>query len=399
MQGSAGLWHVVARPVRRYGDGSVARRAMKRREQGSGSVRQLPSGRWQARYRDGDGVLRPARTADGKPLTFDTKLDASAWLDGDTPREVEVERVDPPLRDYAATWLQGRDLKPRTRSEYGRLLDAHILPALGDVRLSRLTTARIRAWHAALDPKTPTRRAHAYSLLKAILTTAVEDDILTGNPCKIRSAGQVKRKHEVRPATLPELTAIVATMPPRYRAMVLLAAWGGFRFGELTELRRRDVAGQVVEVARGVVRVDGTFIVGDPKSQAGRRRVTVPAQVAAVLEQHLAAHVQQDPEALLFPAQHGGHMAPSTLYRVWYPARVAAGRPDLRFHDLRHTGATLAAASGATIKELMHRLGHSTPAMAMRYQHAAEDRDRLIADALDGFAASGTVGLVARAST
>jgi integrase len=89
-------------------------------------------------------------------------------------------------------------------------------------------------------------------------------------------------------------------------------------------------------------------------------------------------------------------MQPSTLYKVWYPAREAAGRPDLRFHDLRHTGATLAAATGATLAELMARLGHSTPAAAMRYQHAAADRDQAIAEALSGFAAAKVVPLKRR---
>ena len=77
---------------------------------------------------------------------------------------------------------------------------------------------------------------------------------------------------------------------------------------------------------------------------------------------------------------------PSSLYAVYHPAREAAGRPDLRFHDLRHTGAVLAAATGATLAELMARLGHSTVAAAMRYQHAAADRDKAIAEALSKLA-------------
>lgn len=72
-------------------------------------------------------------------------------------------------------------------------------------------------------------------------------------------------------------------------------------------------------------------------------------------------------------------MRPSTLYRVFSPSRDAAGRPDLRFHNLRHTGAVLAAQSGATLAELMGRLGHSTPGAALRYQHAAEGRDMELA--------------------
>lgn len=81
-------------------------------------------------------------------------------------------------------------------------------------------------------------------------------------------------------------------------------------------------------------------------------------------------------------------MAPSSLYRVFYPARTAAGRPDLSVHDLRHTGAVLAASTGATLAELMARLGHSTPGAALRYQHAADGRDAAIADALSPLAQS-----------
>ena len=82
-------------------------------------------------------------------------------------------------------------------------------------------------------------------------------------------------------------------------------------------------------------------------------------------------------------------MAPATLYRRFYNARDAAGRPDLRLHDLRHSGAVLAAATGASLAELMARLGHSTPAAAMRYQHAAKGCDREIAALLSKLASNG----------
>ncbi len=89
----------------------------------------------------------------------------------------------------------------------------------------------------------------------------------------------------------------------------------------------------------------------------------------------------------MFPASDGKtHLQPSTLYKVWYPAREKAGRPDLRWHDLRHTGAVLAAQTGATLAELMGRLGHTTPGAAMRSQHAAADRDAEIARRLSELA-------------
>ena len=94
-------------------------------------------------------------------------------------------------------------------------------------------------------------------------------------------------------------------------------------------------------------------------------------------------------DSLVFPNESGEHLQPSTLYRHWYKARAEAGRDDLRWHDLRHSGAVLAAATGASLAELMARLGHSTPQAAMRYQHAAQGRDREIAALLSKLAANG----------
>jgi integrase len=96
--------------------------------------------------------------------------------------------------------------------------------------------------------------------------------------------------------------------------------------------------------------------------------------------------VGHQPDALLFPAAHGGHLAPSTLGRYFDAARTVAGRPDCRFHDLRHTGAVLAAGTGASLAELMGRLGHGTPQAALRYQHVAQDRDQVIAELLSKLA-------------
>lgn len=368
----------------------------KRRAAGSGATRQLPSGRWQARFSGPDGLMRPA------PVTFDTKLDAAAWL-RDQAREVErgtwtpdEQRAAPTttVRVYAETWLASRDLKPRTRLLYRGLLDALILPDLGDARLDKVSPTTVRNWYATLDEGTPTRRAHAYSLLRSIFSTAVSDDLVTANPCRIRGAGTSRKAHETKVASLGELEVIVQAMPERYRAMVLLAAWCGLRYGELAELRRQDVDldARTVRVERAVTSRAGQVFVGDPKSQAGRRTVSLPPHLTPVLEQHLTG-VERHAEALLFPAQHGGHLAPTTLHPHWATARKAAGRPDLHFHDLRHTGATLAAATGATLADLMQRLGHSTSAAAMRYQHAAADRDRAIAEALSGFAAANVVPL------
>jgi integrase len=184
----------------------------------------------------------------------------------------------------------------------------------------------------------------------------------------------------------------VEEMPPRYRALVLLAAWCGLRIGELAELRRRDVdiARGLLHVTRGVVRVEGEVSVGTPKSDAGVRTVTVPPHLRPMLADHMRTHVGPDRDALVFASVKDPNIQvhPNTIYRRWHPAREKIGRPDLRIHDLRHTGAVLAAQTGATLAELMARIGHSTPQAALRYQHAARGRDAAIADALSGMAAA-----------
>ncbi len=358
----------------------MARKA-RRREQGTGSVRQLPSGRWQARWRDGEGKLHPA------PQTFDTRLDAAAWLDGAEPGEAEAERSDPRLADYAETWLTNRPLKTRTRQHYRRLLDRFVLPApIADQRLTRITPARVRAWYDALDDSTPTQRSHVYLLLHAILQDAWREDLIASNPARIRGAGTATRRSQTRIATPGEVEAIAAAMPERYRALVVFSAWCALRFGEATELRRCDVdlTAGAVHIRRAVVRLGGRFEVTSPKSDAGRRTVAVPPHVLPVLADHLAEHVEPGQDALLWPAagDPSRHLAPATLFKVFYPAREKAGRPDLRWHDLRHTGAVYAALAGASLAELMARLGHRTASAALRYQHAAEGRDAALAAAM-----------------
>lgn len=371
-----------------------------------GAIRRLPSGRFQARYYGPTGERYTA------PQTFHTRTDARVWLE-DQRDLIDRGRWEPPqaqearhtadqaaatvplFGDYAEQWLAGRDLRPRTRGDYRRILDRQLRPAFGQTPVDLITPATVRAWYATLDPGTPTMRAHTYALLRTILATAVDDELLPSNPCRVRGAGSARRARQVRPATLAELEAIVEHTPERFRAMVLLSSWCGLRFGEVTELRRRDVdvkAG-TVRVDRAVTRAGGGYMVGPPKSDAGRRTVAIPPHLLPLVRDHLARHTGRGRDALLFGAPTGGHLAPSTVYGWYYPAREAAGRPDLRWHDLRHTGATLAAATGATLAELMARLGHSTPQAAMIYQHAAADRDAAIAAALSDLAAGDVVPL------
>lgn len=353
-----------------------------------GEVTKLPSKRWRARYTGPDGLRHSA------PHTFDTKKDADAWL---TLRQSEVitgewrtDKAQPmTFGEYARVWLERRELKPRTRELYQSLLDQRLLPTFSSIRLNAIDNETVAAWYHRQGRGTPTALAHAYSLLRTILGDAERAQHIQRNPASIRGAGNTKRQREIKPATIDELTTIVENMPSKYRLLVLLASWCGLRFGEVTELRRDDIdlANGVVKVRRAVTRVRGQHVVSTPKSTAGTRDVAIPPHLLPTVKEHLASNITGGRDGLLFPARDGvSHLPESTLYKSFRPAREAAGRPDLRFHDLRHGAAVLAAQSGATLAELMHRLGHSSPQMALRYQHVASERDRQIAARLSEMA-------------
>ena len=363
-----------------------------------GRIRRKSSGRWQAGYVGPDLQVHYATS------TFERKDDAVGWLNAERrllespdwlpPKDRAAARLaglPPTLTEYASGWLASRTLKPRTRAHYQRLLTDLIEPSLGEIRITMITPTAVRSWHTALGPNTPTRRAHAYQLLRTLLKTAVDEQLITHNPCVIRAGGSAPTVHQATPATIEELATIAEHMPEHLRLAVLIAAWCGLRQGEILELRRHDVdlTERNIRVERAVTRVPGQPpIVGSPKSRAGVRTVAMPPHLLPEFHRHLRQHVLVGGNALLFTGRYSGEqVAPSTLYRWYYPARAAASRPDLRWHDLRHTGATLAAATGATLADLMNRLGHSTVGAAMRYQHAASDRDQAIAEALSRMAA------------
>lgn len=376
---------------------------MAHRRRGFGTLRKLPSGRYQATYVGPDRIRHPA------PATFAAKIDAEGWLAAES-RLMELQQWESPDRradrkqrerrtesetisDYASKWLaegvaSGR-LRPLTQLDYRRSLDLHILPTLGDLRLAELTRNAVRTWNDVTLADTPPRaRSKAYALLRALMNSAVQDELIAVSPVQLRGAGVARRKHEIEPASIEELDVIVAAMPDRLKLIVQLAAWCALRYGELAGLRRNDVnlRTRQLRITRSVSYLPGKTVVGPPKTKAGTRRVAIPPHLMPAVQEHLTKHVRPGPDALLFPGEAGGFLHESVMHRHWSRARKKAGRPDLHFHDLRHTGATLAAQAGATTAELQARLGHATPDAAMIYQHAARQRDEQIAIALSRMA-------------
>ena len=324
------------------------------------------------------------RTPDGRQYSqsFRTRKEAEAFQTKQRATRMEGVWVDPTVGritfgSYAERWLTQRvGLRARSRELYDYILRRHLLPTFAEVQLKGITVARVRAWHAELHEKRsigPSTVAKAYRLLRTIMATAVEDELIARNPCLVKGASV--EHHEERPvATVVQVAALADAVQPHYRAMVLLATWCGVRFGELTGLTRADidVSARTVRVVRQAQEMkDGSRVVGPPKTDAGRRTIALPPHIVPELRKHLAVWVAAAPESLVFGDSDGGALRRSNFSRrVWQPACAAVGLQGFRFHDLRHTGNTLAASTGASTKELMSRMGHASPRAALIYQHA-----------------------------
>jgi integrase len=411
-----------------------------------GNVRKRESGRYQIRYPGPDGRMRTGTEtyqrrgdADRALVLIEAQIHAGEWTD--------PERGKIKLGDYAATWIAERPgLRPRTMDLYRWLLHKHIEPHLGAVLVGKLTTRMVREWRAQLlaNGASVSVAAKAYRLLRAVLTTAVEDDkILPRNPCRVRGAGSEDpgERPVLTVAQVFELAGLVGRRPignirklpnggyrlrfsrhggmrtsaeiygtrqeaeralwrmgsdgradvshdRRFYALVLLATFASLRWGEATALRRCDLdlgTGAVRVRAAYIERSTGEMLLGPPKSQAGRRVVGIPAAIIPVLQEHLSIFTKDEPGALVFPGAKGGPIRRGNFNKLsaWPQAAEAIGMPGLHFHDLRHTGNHFAARSGAGLRDLMARMGHDSERAAMIYQHEVRGADRAITDAID----------------
>ena len=361
---------------------------MSRGKRRFGNVRQLPSGRWQARYPGPDNQVRNA------PDTFARKRDAEQWL---SEVETDMRRgdwTDPdagkiPLGLYAKAWIEERaGLAVRTKELYEGLLRNHIDPYIGHLMLADVSSAKVRRWRKERldDGAGQVAVAKAYRFLKAVMNTAwLDDKLVKFNPCTIKGAG--KEDSAERPiATIEQALAAADEIRPRYRLVVLLATFASLRFAEMMGLQRGDIdlESGVVHVRRQAVQPDhGDIFEDDPKSDAGKRRVAVPSFLVPEIKAHLTTYVGMEDDAWVFLGPQGARPTRNNFHTIWNKARTAAGIPGLHLHDLRHTGNTLAAETGATLRELMDRMGHASTRAALIYLHAREQRDQAIAAGID----------------
>ena len=363
-----------------------------------GNVRRLPSGKYQASYWH-EGRRHIARE------TFKQKADAHAFLDAVSAAIGRSDWIDPELgrisfARYADLWLAQRtDIRPRTREQYDLLIENKLKPAFGQRELANITPLHVRSWYADIAARTPGSARSAYRLLKAIFNTAILDDLIVKNPCRVKGGG-TDRVIDRRIPNVDQVAALTQSMPEQYRAAVTLAAWGTLRRGEVLGLNREDV-----DLRAGTVRVerslhefyDGRLELG-PTKNGDPRKVYMPSSVMPALEDHLRRFVGPGSDAPLFLGATGLRLRPSNFWVIWETARRRGGLKWVRFHDLRHFAATMFASTGASTKEIMSRGGWKSVAMVVRYEHASEERDAQLAQALNQFAETSNVVPIESAS-
>jgi integrase len=357
--------------------------AKARRTRGGGTVRQLSSGRYQARFRWDDGELHPA------PETFETRQDATAWLKAQT----EARRDDawePPttmsrdtgvtVDEYFERWILQKDaLTDRVIGDHKSKWRRLVSPEIGSLKIKRVTQNIIEAWYQTLSKSTHKGTNDTYGLVKQVFDGAVINDVIKVSPVLTRKK-IMSVPRDVVVLKPVEVWQVAETMGDRFTAAVLISGFMGLRIGELRALRRRDVNLDTMEIS--VTRALSLnsakeIIVKPPKSRAGIRVVPIPLNIRDKVVEHLDTYVGALPNDLLWTHSDGGFIPEGSITKPFRRARKITGHPDMHWHDLRHTAGGSATAAGLELKEVMAILGHSTVSAALMYQHLQSDyRDK-----------------------
>lgn len=353
-----------------------------------GSVRKLPSGRWQARY-EHEGKIHSG------PHTFLTKSDAFAYL---STVEADVHRgswIDPraatkTVSQVADQWLASNPTKrASTRTTDEDALRLRIRPAIGDRLVGRVqqpdVQAMVNQWTTEIGPRSVRR---TYGVLRAVFTYAVSAGVVAQSPCRNVKLPRVEpgHRHALTPQEVADLARAVGD---RYSAAVYVAAVIGLRWSEIAGLKvgALDLDAGTLSVREVLVRTaHNAKVTGPPKSDAGRRTVSLPPALVAMLRAHLErlGLSAKDSDAYVFPAPGGGPIDYSNWRRrYWVPACEAVGLIGVGFHDLRRAAATALVLQGVDMKTAQVRLGHADPRMTLAvYAQATSEADRSAADRL-----------------
>ena len=364
-----------------------------------GAVRTLPSGSIQASYRNLGRQYAKTFPPGTKAKVIDDYLAITRaaiaegrWTDPNAEAKT-AEKADITFGYYAekfvADGVAWGDIAPTTAAKYRQLLRRNILPTFGDRLLGEIEKSEVREWFGPLKAAHPTTASGAYRLMSTIYNRALDDEILEKTPCRIKgaSADPAKERPHVTPAECQTVIDAISERNRRYKAAMMLASWGTLRPAEIVGLKVDDI-----DFEHGTVTVrrsfttdgDGKTHLKGPKSEAGYRTHHPPPFVMKALRQHVDEYLRYHDE-WLFPSGVGANPIQSDqLSKVWRDARRSVGlEKEVTLRDLRGSGLTWVAQVGGTRRETMRRGGHKSPTAAMRYQHADDERDVELAEALE----------------
>ena len=350
--------------------------------------------RYRVRYRDPSGQSREK--------WFDRKQDATRFLHGVEHDITRGEFIDPGLSkttvgEYWSDWWATRvNLRPSTLATQESLSRNHLLPELGGYPLGAIRASDIKRWVAELQTRglSPSTIRALHGLLSGLMNSAAEDRYIPRSPIGKSNLPTIEST-PMRLLDHGEVEELASTIQAPYRAMTILAAYTGLRWGEAAGLRDSTInlLSRSLEVVQTVNEVKGKIIIGPPKTRASQRRLTLPRFVSRELERHLAEHGVGD-AGFLFKSPEGGPLRRTHWRRrVWKPAVASSIGEPCRFHTLRHSHAAMLIAEGQHPKVIQERLGHQSIRTTLDvYGHLFTGLDEAAADALDAAYADGLWG-------
>lgn len=364
-----------------------------KRGNSEGSITKRADGRYEARISLDDGKRKSYYA---KTRQEAARLLTQAMRDREAGLPIVGERQT--IQQYLASWLETTrpTLRPRTWTRYEQLIRVHVVPTLGLTRLAKLTPQQVQTLYAQkLREVSTTTVHHLHAVLHKSLAAALRLGLVQRNVTELVDPPRM-RHHEMATLTPEQAhTFLAAAADDRLAALYTLALTTGMREGELFALKWRDV-----DLDAGKLQVRGTLqrttqglVISAPKTPRSRRSIALAATAIAALRQHRTRQVEEklavgpvwEDNGLVFCTSIGSPLdAPSFLRREYYPLLARAGLPRIRFHDLRHTAATLFLRMGVHPKVVAEMLGHATISITLdTYSHVLPDLQREATAAMD----------------
>jgi integrase len=303
------------------------------------------------------------------------------------------------LSEFLEEWLKSykQSVRSKTYFQYVQIVHQHINPVLGTIKLRDLRPDEIQSFYnAKIESGTSPRSVLIiHAVLHRALNLALRWGLLGRNPAQAVSRPKFKRKEMKTLNDSQVRTLLSASKGSRNEALFWLAVTTGMRQGEILGLKWSDLewANKRLHVQRQLQRLkDGGLVFSEPKSAAGKRAIVLSSTIIVKLREHLNLQQQERQQAgnrwqendLIFPSTFGTPLDHRNLYRDYKELLKEAGLPDIRFHDLRHTAATLMLQQGVHPKVVQERLGHADISLTLNtYSHVLPSMQEEAAEKMD----------------